>query len=191
MLVIIIPIHLSLLECFRSVLGLFSTAAHFKLINAAKLRRKWKSGTKDQSTSLDNSRLDIEEYRILRKLNFRKQTCFAVGIIDLDGFKAVNDTHGHHRGDGVLLQFLVLKKPVAPPLLPVLGGDEFDYFTGYWWNTGTSLWPLNVLEHYFKHYGCITVWTFSSGLPSRWTTWELKMQTKIADQSMYQSKSLG
>ena len=108
-------------------LGFFSIVA-FLLINVRKNWQEMKNlAMKDQLTSLDNSRAFDIEYRILRKLNFRKQTCFAVGIIDLDGFKAVNDTHGHHRGDEVLLQFSqVLKKACrSSDIIARLGGDEF------------------------------------------------------------------
>lgn len=47
--------------------------------------------------------------------------------IDLDGFKAVNDTHGHQRGDEVLVemaQFLVRRCGMGDTVIR-LGGDEF------------------------------------------------------------------
>jgi diguanylate cyclase (GGDEF)-like protein len=51
----------------------------------------------------------------------------AVMIMDLDGFKQINDTLGHHRGDA-LLQQVALRLPAAVPpgaLVARLGGDEF------------------------------------------------------------------
>ncbi len=51
----------------------------------------------------------------------------AVMIMDLDGFKQVNDTLGHHRGDA-LLQQIAARLPAAVPagaLVARLGGDEF------------------------------------------------------------------
>jgi diguanylate cyclase (GGDEF)-like protein len=56
----------------------------------------------------------------------------ALLLIDLDGFKGVNDTLGHHAGDELLV--LVAKKLSAlagPLVLPIrLGGDEFAVLTG-------------------------------------------------------------
>ncbi|MEV0900274.1 GGDEF domain-containing protein [Actinoplanes sp. NPDC049802] len=48
-------------------------------------------------------------------------------VIDMNGFKEINDTLGHKSGDRVLVEFAeVLRRCVAPPNLPVrLGGDEF------------------------------------------------------------------
>jgi diguanylate cyclase (GGDEF)-like protein len=51
----------------------------------------------------------------------------AVLVLDLDGFKHVNDTLGHHQGD-VLLQLIGERLPAAVPagaLVARLGGDEF------------------------------------------------------------------
>ncbi|WP_231953856.1 GGDEF domain-containing protein [Actinoplanes derwentensis] len=51
----------------------------------------------------------------------------AVLVIDMNGFKEINDTLGHKAGDQVLVEFAaVLRRCVPPPGLPVrLGGDEF------------------------------------------------------------------
>lgn len=52
---------------------------------------------------------------------------FAVAMIDLDGFKPVNDVHGHPSGDELLQQAgMRLRKILGPEtLLARLGGDEF------------------------------------------------------------------
>lgn len=51
----------------------------------------------------------------------------AVGVIDLDGFKPVNDLYGHSAGDKVLIEIGNRLSTIADPRLSVyrLGGDEF------------------------------------------------------------------
>ncbi|KJE34888.1 diguanylate cyclase [Thalassospira sp. HJ] len=57
----------------------------------------------------------------------KEKETFAVAMIDLDGFKPVNDVHGHPSGDELLEQAgKRLRKIVGPDtLLARLGGDEF------------------------------------------------------------------
>ena len=52
-------------------------------------------------------------------------------LMDLDNFKNVNDTYGHHRGDEVLQQFARIVKGVfrENDIVYRMGGDEFIGFT--------------------------------------------------------------
>jgi diguanylate cyclase (GGDEF)-like protein len=57
----------------------------------------------------------------------RRNQSLAVAFLDLDGFKAVNDTHGHTMGDELLVE---LSKRMKEALregdtLARIGGDEF------------------------------------------------------------------
>jgi diguanylate cyclase len=56
-----------------------------------------------------------------------RQAQFGLALIDLDGFKAVNDTHGHHVGDSLLIHVSERLVAAAQPCDYVgrLGGDEF------------------------------------------------------------------
>ncbi|MGC8529943.1 MAG: diguanylate cyclase domain-containing protein [Leptospirillia bacterium] len=80
----------------------------------------------DSLTDLPNRRLltDTATERLLSRPVGRE---IGLGILDLDGFKEVNDRLGHQAGDH-LLQAVVrrLSEIVTPPhLLARLGGDEF------------------------------------------------------------------
>jgi diguanylate cyclase (GGDEF)-like protein len=52
---------------------------------------------------------------------------FALLVIDLDGFKAINDTYGHAAGDACLVHFTLMAQTRLRPgdMLARTGGDEF------------------------------------------------------------------
>jgi diguanylate cyclase (GGDEF)-like protein len=79
----------------------------------------------DPLTGLPNRRffgLTLDE--VLRDLGPGKHA--AVMMLDLDGFKAVNDTHGHAEGDRALLAVSGLLSGMLPDgVLARMGGDEF------------------------------------------------------------------
>jgi diguanylate cyclase (GGDEF)-like protein len=57
----------------------------------------------------------------------RSGTPFALLLIDLDGFKGINDTHGHAAGDACLQHFTLMAQTRLRPgdMLARSGGDEF------------------------------------------------------------------
>lgn len=81
----------------------------------------------DPLTGLPN-RLQFEEY-LLRAIARarRQQTLLAVGLLDLDDFKPVNDTWGHLIGDMLLRQLSERLRALLreSDLLARFGGDEF------------------------------------------------------------------
>ena len=83
--------------------------------------------THDALTGLANRRLVITQMERFIALADRHQSSVAVCFIDLDGFKAVNDTYGHDAGDIVLKTVAKrLKSTVREhDCVARLGGDEF------------------------------------------------------------------
>ena len=75
----------------------------------------------DELTGLPNRRRFIAELELLRR---RTGTLL---LLDLDGFKAVNDSYGHEVGDQLLKQIALRFNRVIPAevLIARLGGDEF------------------------------------------------------------------
>jgi diguanylate cyclase (GGDEF)-like protein/PAS domain S-box-containing protein len=81
----------------------------------------------DTLTSLPNRALFFEQLVQHHALAKRSQRTLALLFIDLDGFKKVNDMHGHHIGD-LLLKGVAkrLKSSIRDSDIPArLGGDEF------------------------------------------------------------------
>ncbi len=80
----------------------------------------------DPLTGLPNRSLLHERLEQALKCTFDGQY-LAVMLIDLDGFKPINDTYGHHHGDGVLVEVALRLSALAtqPDTVARLGGDEF------------------------------------------------------------------
>jgi diguanylate cyclase (GGDEF)-like protein/PAS domain S-box-containing protein len=82
----------------------------------------------DALTGLPNRRLLAERFEHAAASLHRRAQRFALGLIDLDDFKQVNDTLGHAAGDE-LLQILGTRLPRAVragDTVARLGGDEFS-----------------------------------------------------------------
>ena len=76
----------------------------------------------DELTGLFNRRKIINVLKTARKQN----TPGHVLLMDLDGFKSVNDKHGHHAGDEIIKQSAMrLKSLLKSCKVARLGGDEF------------------------------------------------------------------
>lgn len=81
----------------------------------------------DQLTGLANRTFFIERLRMALLYRPTKGTSVAVIFLDLDGFKKVNDTHGHAAGDIVLQAVAkrILSCVRVNDLASRFGGDEF------------------------------------------------------------------
>jgi len=81
----------------------------------------------DILTELPNRKMIINRLDLLISLSKKEQITFAVVFIDLDNFKKINDSMGHHAGD-LLLQTVASKLKALlyqEDMLGRLGGDEF------------------------------------------------------------------
>lgn len=87
----------------------------------------WHSAHHDLLTSLPNRRLFLDRLEQEVKHAKRRDLPLAVLFMDLDGFKAVNDTLGHNAGDQLLTD--VAKRLTAcvreEDTVARIGGDEF------------------------------------------------------------------
>jgi diguanylate cyclase (GGDEF)-like protein len=95
--------------------------------SVATLTRRHDEARTDPLTGLANRAavMELLDRSLLRP--DRRENPITMMLIDLDGFKAVNDTHGHHAGDLVLAEIGARISAAAAPgsLVARLGGDEF------------------------------------------------------------------
>ncbi|MDR3751743.1 MAG: GGDEF domain-containing protein [Terracidiphilus sp.] len=94
-----------------------------------KLEKAEEIASRDALTGLHN-RLLVEN-QIERRI--AAGTPFCVAIVDIDGFKKVNDEHGHLTGDELLKQFATELKSAcrSTDLIGRWGGDEFIILLDY------------------------------------------------------------
>jgi diguanylate cyclase (GGDEF)-like protein len=81
----------------------------------------------DDLTGVGNRRHLLERLTEECAKSERSGEPFALLVIDLDGFKLINDTHGHAAGDACLQHFTLMAQTRLRPgdILARTGGDEF------------------------------------------------------------------
>ena len=81
----------------------------------------------DPLTGVANRTLLDDRLRVALARAGRHRSLTGVLFLDLDGFKAINDRHGHHVGDQLLKAIAARLRAVLRPadVVARLGGDEF------------------------------------------------------------------
>lgn len=109
------------------ILPLIGTTA-FLLVCAERLQGQWeRAAATDFLTGLPNRRAITGHAEVAFSLAKRNHTGFAVAVIDIDHFKAVNDRFGHDVGDQALKHIAdTLARECRGPLrVGRQGGEEF------------------------------------------------------------------
>lgn len=81
----------------------------------------------DSLTGLANRVLLADRLKLAMQQSLRRGLQLAVVYLDLDGFKSINDTHGHGAGDKLLMTLAARMRQVLREgdTLARIGGDEF------------------------------------------------------------------
>jgi diguanylate cyclase (GGDEF)-like protein len=96
-------------------------------VTVAQLRLVSHLSCTDELTGLPNRRAFVQRAELELARMRRTGTITTVAYLDVDGFKAVNDGHGHEHGDEVLRRIgeVLAQRLRATDLAARLGGDEF------------------------------------------------------------------
>lgn len=122
-------------------------------------------------------------------------TPYAFVMADLDNFKKLNDTHGHHAGDKALKLFAqVLRRILRAEDMPCRwGGEEFAIIMPGA-NSGAALQVIERIRHELAaaiEAGNCTPFTSSFGLADTTMAADFDGMSTIADEALYRSKQEG
>ncbi len=151
----------------------------------------------DELTGVFNRRYIFEELQreIVAFGRYKEQ--MSLCIIDLDHFKAVNDTHGHLAGDYVLAEAarLLNRSLRGSDILGRYGGEEFLIIFPYTSveNTQTicERFRKMIAEHPFIYNDIQIRLTISVGISGFNETMTSETWIERADRAMYQAKKAG
>lgn len=120
----------------------------------------------DQLTRLPNRKYFSELLKQALSDANQQQHTIAVMFLDLDNFKTVNDTIGHHAGDELLIQVSIKVKGLlrGGDILARLGGDEFIIILNHIEQHVTATNVANRIINCFQDPFQIKEWKVQSGV---------------------------
>ncbi len=114
------PAALVIVEMFAALIG--------SSLHREALEKELKSlSLQDPLTGLANRRMLMVRLADAQKRSYRHQTLLVLAVLDLDGFKRLNDLFGHAEGDKFLVEVAAkLHEAVrTTDMIARIGGDEF------------------------------------------------------------------
>ncbi|WP_028864101.1 GGDEF domain-containing protein [Psychromonas aquimarina] len=148
---------------------------------------------KDHLTNIGNRAYYDESLNRAIEQSSRNQQGLSLMVLDINGFKLINDTYGHLQGDKVLQTFagLLTKSVRTSDMVFRLGGDEFAVIL----QPGEQCSVNKVISRLSQEIGANTFLTelqFSTSIG--FSHWEMgKSVNELfsqADQKLYQNKAL-
>ncbi|MGL6169040.1 MAG: GGDEF domain-containing protein, partial [Fusobacteriaceae bacterium] len=160
-------------------LGLFLIYQTFKIV---KHKNRHVELLKDELTRLSSRRV----YNEFCKQNNSTKGCAL--LLDLNNFKAANDTYGHHHGDLILIEVAqCLRLVFAEDYLFRISGDEFYIFSNF---THSIDFKLEKLKKAFENSELLKSGNISFSLGYYYKDKDVTMikAFKYADAAMYKAK---
>jgi diguanylate cyclase (GGDEF)-like protein len=104
--------------------------------------------THDALTDLANRRRFFDEVQHAHNRAHREGYAFAIAVLDLDGFKTINDQLGHLVGDGVLEEVAARLRRACRTIDVAgrLGGDEFAVLLGHVEDVASARAAIRAIE---------------------------------------------
>lgn len=151
----------------------------------------------DQLTGVLNRRGLEETFTKEAARATRHETSLCVALIDIDNFKKLNDSLGHHAGDEALIHLASICRTTLRPQDTVAryGGEEFIILL-----PDTSLTDARIAltrlqreltKKFFLHDNEKVLITFSAGVTQMTPADDQATVIKRADEAMYQAKQTG
>lgn len=172
-----------------------ATAVASRLQRSADLTQQ---ASADPLTGLPNRSAFANAFHRATRLASRARENLAVGMLDVDRFKSVNDIYGHEMGDRVLkrLAAVVSKSLRASDLLARWGGEEFAVFFP---NTEVDEARLAITkalkafreEKFTTKDGRVLQVTFSAGVARVKSGATVEQAIDDADRYLYLAKAAG
>jgi diguanylate cyclase (GGDEF)-like protein len=161
--------------------------SHPLIVTPSFLEKAFEEATADGVTGLPQRAQFMSLLR--HELRQRKRRSVCVAFIDLDGFKRVNDTHGHAAGDEVLR---ALARSARGSLregdvLARIGGDEFGVILLDATPTEAEA-ALRRLRDRFESLTAALGTSFSTGIAVAGSNEAAERVVTRADEAMYQQK---